>query len=211
MDDQEIHEYCCGVSKPESDILYNINRETHLRTMRPRMLAGHLQGKFLQMISLMLKPERILEIGTFTAYSTICLAEGLQEAGEIHTIEQDKELIGIIVSNLQKAGLSHKSFVYHGMAMDVIPNLKGTFDLIYLDAEQGKAAAYFRLLKPLLNKGGFLLVDNALWNGKVPYPEKHDDPESRGMAAFNRLVFKDNDVENFLLPFRDGIMIIRKK
>ncbi len=211
MDIQDIYDYCSSVSKQESEILYNINRETHLNTLRPQMLAGHLQGKFLEMISYMIKPRRILEIGTFTAYSTICLSAGLQEDGEIHTIEQNIELEGIILSNLHKAGLSSKSYLHKGNAIDIISQLKGIFDLIYLDADQGKAPAYYRLLKPLLPSGGFLLVDNALWHGKVPFPDKHDDVESKGMAAFNRLVFNDNDVENLLFPFRDGIMLIRKK
>lgn len=211
IDLQDLHEYCSSVTSPESDVLYKVNRETHLRTLKPQMLAGHLQGKLLQMISLMVKPRRILEIGTFTAYSTICLSEGLSENGEIHTIEQNTELEGVILNNLQKAMLINKTYLHIGNAIEIIPQLNGMFDLIYLDADHGKAPAYFRLLKPLLPSGGFMLVDNALWRGKVPFPILHDDIESKGISAFNTLINKDKDVENLLLPFRDGIMFIRKK
>jgi len=211
MDIQHLYDYCSSVSKPESKLLSTINRETHLRMINPRMLAGHLQGKFLEMLSLMLRPQRILEIGTFTAYSTICLSAGLRDDGEIHTIEQNIELEGIILSNIHKASLTSKVFLHKGDAIDIIPTLTGMFDLIYLDADHRRALAYFRMLKPLITSGGFLIVDNALWNGKVPYPNKHDDPESKAMAAFNHLVLYDNEVDNLLLPFRDGIMLIRKK
>lgn len=211
MDIRDLHDYCSSISTHESDVLYNINRETHLKTLKPQMLAGHLQGKLLQIISTMLKPKRVLEIGTFTAYSTICLAAGLQENGEIHTIELNSELEGIILNNLQRAEIINKVILHIGNAIDIIPQLKGEFDLIYLDADHGKAPAYFRLLKPLMSANGFLLVDNALWRGKVPFPELHDDVESKGIAAFNKLVSNDNDVDNFLLPFRDGIMFVKKK
>lgn len=207
----ELEDYIEKHSSPEDKTLYNINRETHLDVLRPIMLSGHIQGKFLEMISYMIKPKRILEIGTFTAYSTICLARGMAEDGKIISIEKNKELEKIISKNIKNAGLSEKTKIIMGDARDIIPRLSDNFDLVFIDADKANNQFYYESVLPLTRKGGFILIDNCLWHGKV-LDEKilKEDKDTQSIDAFNNYIQKDKRVENLLLSIRDGIMLIRK-
>ena len=210
MINTELERYADDHTTPELPLLVKLNRETHLTQMYPRMLAGHLQGAFLRMISQMIQPERILEIGTFTGYSTICLAEGLKgDRGIIHTIEVDPELEEMIRKYLGEAGIVDKVNLHVGNAMDIIPSLNETWDLVYIDADKPNYLNYYIMVIDKVRKGGIILADNTLWGGKV----LETNPRSKdtlGIIEFNKFVQNDDRVENLLLPVRDGIMVIRK-
>ena len=206
----EIERYAEEHTSPESPVLYNLNRETHLSQVYPRMLSGHLQGAFLQMISRMIKPLRILEIGTFTGYSCINLAMGLPLNGIIHTIEVNPELEEIISRYVRKAGLSEKVILHIGQAMELIPTLDEKWDLVFLDADKPNYLRYYLEIFDKLNPGGFFLADNALWDGKVLKDNSKMDKDTIGITEFNDFIQKDDRVEQLLLPVRDGIMIVRK-
>ncbi len=198
-------------SSPENDILKQLNRETNLKVMQARMLSGHLQGKLLEMLSCMIQPMQILEIGTYTGYSAIALCQGLQENGMLHTIDINAELEAISHKYFEKADLTNKIRHYIGDALDIIPTINQTFDLVFIDADKENYIAYFELVINKVRKGGILIADNALWSGKVltePHPK---DKETQGIMEFNRFINNDIRVENLLLPFRDGLMIMRKK
>jgi len=197
-------------SSPESEVLKRLNRETHLTQVYPRMIAGHLQGLLLKMISRMIRPERILEIGSFTGYSAICLAAGLS-SGELHTIESNPELTGIIRKFLEQASLSDRVTLHCGDAMTILPLLSGPWDLVYLDADKPRYPDYYQLIIPQIRPGGFLLADNVLWGDKVLNQDHNPDKDTLGIIRFNQMIRDDPEVEQLLLPFRDGLMIIRKK
>ncbi|MBN1197791.1 MAG: O-methyltransferase [Bacteroidales bacterium] len=219
---EEIIEYARKNTTPVSEILYQLTRETHLTQVSPQMLAGTIQGAMLQMISRMIRPNRILEIGTFTGYSAICLAAGLtpppdllpgkgrDRGGVLHTIEINPELESIIRKYLHEASLTDAVVLHIGDAMKIIPTLDDTWDLVYLDADKPRYPDYYNLLFPRIRPGGFILADNVLWDGKVLDPPEKWDKDTRGITAFNQLVQLDTRVENLLLPVRDGLMIIRK-
>jgi caffeoyl-CoA O-methyltransferase len=209
MDDQLI-EYAQQYSSKESDLLSRINRETHLNQTHPQMLSGHHQGLLLQMISRMIRPERILEIGSFTGYSAICLAAGLPTSGMLHTIEANPELEPVIRKYLEEASLANTVILHIGDAAEIIPTLGETWDLVFIDADKPNYRKYYGLVLPLVRSGGIILADNALWSGKVLDPPSKQDSETRGICEFNEFVQSDRKVENLLLPFRDGLMIIRK-
>ncbi|MCK9203978.1 MAG: O-methyltransferase [Bacteroidales bacterium] len=211
MIDQELLEYAQAHTTPESPVLHQLDRETNLTKVYPRMLAGQLQGTLLRFISLMIKPHRILEIGTFTGYSAINLAEGLQEGGMLHTIEVDPEQEEIIRRYVQEAGMDNRIHLHIGSAAEIIPTLDETWDLVYLDADKPSCLLYYQMVFERLQPGGFLLADNALWDGKVLAPRDKMNRDARGIDELNEFVMRDDRVENLLLPFRDGIMIIRKK
>ena len=192
-----------------NQLLYNLERETYLREINPRMLAGHYQGRLLTMISQMIQPKRILEVGTFTGYSAICLAEGLQESGLLHTIEVNEELEARAKSYFEKAGKSHQIQMHIGDACEIIPALDETFDLVFLDADKQSYKRYYELVFSKLRKGGFIVTDNVLWSGKVT--EKKLDKATRRLDDFNKKIQQDDRVENVLLPIRDGLLVIRKK
>ncbi len=194
----------------ESDLLYQINRKTFLQQLYPQMISGKVQGQFLKMISCMIQPTRILEIGTFTAYSTICLAKGLTSNGGIDTIEINEELKPVIDQNLQDAGIGEQVNVFIGEAQTLIPTLNEQYDLIFLDADKEFYPTYYQLLYPMLKPGGFLLADNVLWYGKVTDPPETYDVASKGVVEFNEMVAKDASVENVILSVRDGLMLVRK-
>ncbi|MBW7936473.1 MAG: O-methyltransferase [Flavobacteriales bacterium] len=206
----EIEDYALQHSSPESDVLQSLNRETHARVLYARMLSGHLQGKFLEMISSMLSPKRILEIGTYTGYSAINLAKGLCPDGILHTIDVNDELEGIIRKSFTKAGLSESIHLHLGNALDIIPQLKEIWDLVFIDADKENYRRYYELIFERVRPGGIIIADNVLWSGKV-LDEAYQDAETRAIRAFNQFVMQDNRVENLLLPIRDGLMIIRKK
>lgn len=196
-------------SDQEGDLLKHIERETHLKVPLPRMLSGHYQGRVLSMIAKMIKPNRILEIGTFTGYATLCLAEGLGDEGSIHTIEINAELEDRLdewFSKSEFAGRIHKHF---GNAADIIPHLKDDFDLVFIDADKKNNALYYDLLIDRLKTGAVIIVDNVLWNGKVL--NKIKDTQTTMIEEFNRKITADNRVEKLILPVRDGLFIIRKK
>jgi predicted O-methyltransferase YrrM len=220
---EELSEYAETHTSDELPLLIKLSRETHLTQVYPRMLAGNLQGTFLRMISAMIRPERILEIGTFTGYSAINLAMGLvtsplspllkergEEIGLLHTIEVNPELEEIIRRYIYEAGLEDKIILHIGDALEIIPTLKEQWDLIYIDADKPNYLNYYKILFDHLRPGGFFLADNALWGGKVLQPKKKHDKDTLGIIEFNEFVQQDDRVENLLLPIRDGIMIIRK-
>ena len=206
----DIEKYIELHSSEETSILKKLNRETNLKVLMPRMLSGHLQGKFLEMISLMIKPRQILEIGTYTGYSAICLSAGFCKGGIIHTIEKNSELEDIANRYFNKAGIKNKVKFYLGDAMNIIPDINEIFDLVFIDADKENYLNYYNLVFNKVRKGGFIIADNALWDGKVIESDYKDDKETIGIVRFNDYVQKDKRVENMILPLRDGLMIIRK-
>lgn len=209
--DEKRFVYCLKHSStPEPEpILLALERETHLRTLHPQMLSGPYQGMLLQMVSHMIRPRRVLEIGTFTGYGAICLSQGMDGDGLLHTIEVNDEFTPIISKYIELAGLKDKIALHLGDASAIIPTLEDTFDLAFLDAGKMDYAKHYELVLPKLRPGGFLLADNVLWAGKVPAGEK--DATATALNAFNNMVQTDDRVENLLLPLRDGLMVVRKK
>ena len=194
----------------ESELLKYINRETHLKVLKPRMLSGHYQGRILSMMSMLVNPSRILELGTFTGYATICLAEGLPENGIIHTIDINKELEETARINFEKSSYNSKIKYHLGDATEIIPTLKEVFDLVFIDADKKNNAAYYDLVFDKVRSGGIIIVDNVLWSGKV-LSLKETDPNTFNINKFNKKVTDDPRVEKLILPVRDGLFIIRKK
>ncbi|WP_288004816.1 O-methyltransferase [Thermonema sp.] len=206
-----IQEYAERHSSAEPEVLYDLNRQTHLKVLKPRMLSGHLQGRLLSLISHMIKPQLIVEIGTYTGYSALCLAEGLAENGRLITIDVNEELKGFAESFFQKAGMQDRIQMLIGHAADIIPTLPGSIDLAFIDADKKNYRLYYDLLLPKMRPGGFLLADNVLWSGKVVDASQAKDPATRSIMEFNEYVSCDPRVEKVLLPIRDGIYLIRKK
>lgn len=176
----------------------------------PRMLSGHIQGKFLEMISLLMQPERILEIGTFTAYGTISLAKGLADGGKLTTLEKNEELQEMILSFIQEAGYTDRVELIIGDARQTISQLQGPFDLVFIDADKVHYPDYYHLIKSKIHSGSLIIADNVLWGGKVVDKEA-DDPETLAIRKFAQMVMDDEEVEQLILPLRDGLMMIRKK
>lgn len=208
MINKEIDIYINEFTSDESEQLYNLNRETNLKTTLPRMISGKVQGKFLKMISLMLKPTNILEIGTFTGYSALCLAEGLKGDGKLITIESNIELQDMIQEQFSKSIFNNQIQLAIGDAVSIIPRLNEKFDLVFIDADKEEYLTYYQLIKPKINKGGFILVDNVLWSGKVLNNE-NPDKETKALQEFNEFVAHDINVEQVMLSIRDGIYLIR--
>lgn len=207
---EKIEKYSELFSSKESDVLAELNRETHLHIMIPQMLSGHIQGNFLRMISFMIQAKTILEVGTFTGYSAICLAEGLQKGGVLHTIDINEELEDICSKYFKKSGFEDKIKHHIGNALDIIPKIKGTFDLVFLDADKINYSNYYDLLIDRVSKGGYIIADNVLWSGKVVEPIKPNDKDTKALHAYNKKINEDPRVENYLIPIRDGLMIARK-
>jgi caffeoyl-CoA O-methyltransferase len=210
MIDPRIEEYIDNHTAPEPELLYELNRKTYLQTPYPRMLSGHVQGTFLRMISHMIRPERILEIGTFTGYSAICLAAGLVPGGKLHTIEAEPAYAEIAREYFRKAKLEDRIVLHDGDALKVIPTLDETFDLVFIDAAKDHYSDYYQAVFDKVKPGGFILADNALWDGRVLEGERAGDPETRGIIRFNEEIQVDSRVENVLVSIRDGVMMIRK-
>lgn len=204
--DQYIHNHI----SPEDDYLRELDRETHQKVLHPRMLSGHLQGQILSMISCMVKPKYILEIGTFTGYSALCLAKGLAKGGKLHTIEIDDELESIAKKYFQKSGMSDQIVQHIGDARQIIPSLNLVFDLVFIDADKRDYCDYYKLVFNNIPVGGFIVADNVLWDGKVVDPKSADEEQTRGILEFNYLVQNDSRVKNVILPVRDGIMLVQK-
>jgi len=207
---EAIEKYIINHTTPESEVLMRLNRETHLRVLNPRMLSGQVQGKFLEMISRMIQPDTILEIGTYTGYSAICLANGLRNGGILHTIEINPELEKIASTYITDSGYKAVIRQHIGDAMQIIGSLEEIFDLVFIDADKENYLRYYQLVFDKIRAGGFILADNALWDGKVVESDMQADKETRGIREFNDFVRDDSRVENVLLSFRDGIMLIRK-
>jgi caffeoyl-CoA O-methyltransferase len=208
---KDIDTYSCQHTSPESPLLSELNRKTHLQVLQPRMLSGHLQGRFLSMLSHMIKPQRILEIGTYTGYSALCLAEGLRKDGELITIDVNDELESFCSHFFERYQGPGKILPLIGNALEIIPTLEGTFDIVFIDADKKNYLTYFELIQSKLSPGAYVLVDNVLWSGKVVDRTKHGDKETEAIHTFNKVVHEDERFENVLLPVRDGIMVLRKK
>ena len=207
----ELLHYAEKYTTAETDLLKRLNRETHAKIKMPQMLSGHLQGALLSMISNMIKPKYILEIGTFTGYSAICLAQGLADEGKLHTIEVNDELVPMLERYFNEAGCRDKIELHIGNALQIIPSLKENFDLVFIDADKKNYAAYFDAVIGKVRRGGFILADNVLWSGKVLEDETTMDSDTKAIVAFNKKVHADNRVDNLLLPVRDGLMMMRVK
>jgi predicted O-methyltransferase YrrM len=192
----------------ESDLLQKINRDTHAHVLSPRMLSGHLQGRVLSMISHMVRPARVLEIGTYTGYSALCLAEGLAPGGKLVTIDINEELEDRVRTYFKASAFEQQIDYRIGDARKIIPALSDTFDLVFIDADKASYGTYFDLVIDKVRPGGFMLADNVLWSGKVL--NEQPDKDTRVLLEFNRKINEDQRVENVLLPIRDGIMLIRK-
>ncbi len=211
LSDPQIEKYIIEHSSPEEKILNELNRRTWLDMVHPQMLAGHLQGKLLEMFSCMIRPRTILEIGTFTGYSAICLAKGLRKDGMLYTIELQDERKKMIESYFMKTGLEDRITLLIGDARDIIPGIaEPVFDLVYIDGEKKEYVDYYRLVIERVKPGGIILADNVLWGGKIVQEPSPEDTATRGVMEFNKMVQQDSRVENTILAIRDGLMIIRK-
>lgn len=207
----ELDKYCCDHTSQESLLLAKLNRDTHVRILQPRMLSGHFQGRVLSMLSKMLQPKSILEIGTYTGYSALCLAEGLQADGKLITLDVNAQLEDFVREYLAESPLGEKIDYRIANAMEVIPAMEETFDLVFIDADKQNYINYYHMVIDKVRPGGVILADNVLWSGKVVQTEGKIDKDTALLQEFNRLIQEDERVENVLLPIRDGIMIARKK
>lgn len=205
----KINHYCEAHTTAEKSIFQELVRETHLKTLSPRMLSGHLQGRFLSLISYLMKPQRILEIGTFTGYASLCLAESLGEDSILYTIEGNDELEPIIKKYIEKSGYGDKIILKIGDALKIIPTLQDVFDLVFIDAGKRDYPFYYDLCIDKIRRGGLIIADNVLWSGKVL--EEKKDIDTQILDDFNKKICADTRVECLLLPLRDGLMIARKK
>lgn len=209
--DEKLDDYVNAHTSPESEVLSDLNRQTHIKVLQPRMLSGHLQGRTLSLFSKMMQPKRILEIGTYTGYSAICLAEGLKEEGQLITIDLNYELEEMVKEYVNKAGFSNQIEMKVGDAMEIIPTLDKNFDLVFIDADKSNYSNYYDLLIDDLPSGAIIIADNVLWSGKVIQATKKNDVDTEALKIFNKKIQDDHRVENVLLPIRDGLMVILKK
>lgn len=205
-----IEGYASRYTEDESDVLKELSRETHLKILNPRMLSGHLQGRILSLFSRLIKPKNILEIGTYTGYSCICLAEGLAEGGKLFTIDKNEELESFVRKYLDKAAISDRVDFRIGEAQDVIPQIDATFDLVFIDADKENYLKYYDLVIDRVNSGGMIIADNVLWSGKV-VDENENDADTEALRAYVKKVATDDRVKPLLIPVRDGLMIAEKK
>ena len=207
---KEIYNYIHNHSSDESDILYELRRETELKCLNPIMLSGKIQGNFLAIISKLIKPFNVLEIGTYTGYSTLCIAKGLNPAGMIHTIDKNEELLQIQNKYFEKSGLRNQIKQYTGDALAIIPKLKFDFDMVFLDADKENYVKYLELISPILKPGGVLLTDNVLWHGKILESSENQDRVTRLIDNFNKKILEDKSLKTVMLPIRDGISLTLK-
>ena len=207
---KEIYNYIDNHSSDESDILYELRRETELKCLNPIMLSGKIQGNFLAIISKLIKPFNVLEIGTYTGYSTLCIAKGLSPAGMIHTIDKNEELLQIQNKYFEKSSLRNQIKQYTGDALAIIPKLKFDFDMVFLDADKENYVKYLDLISPKLKPGGVLLTDNVLWHGKILESPENQDRVTRLIDNFNKKILEDKSLKTVMLPIRDGISLTLK-
>jgi len=209
---QNLADYAEKHTSPEPKLLAELNRDTYANVLTPRMLSGHIQGRVLSMFSKMIKPKAILEIGTYTGYAALCMAEGLTADGILHTIDIDEELETRINKFVSQSPFAHQVKLHIGNALDIIPTLNASFDLVFIDADKGNYAAYYDLLIDRLPSGAVLIADNVLWSGKVlDADQATTDQDTKALDSFNKKIQADTRVENVLMPIRDGLMVIRKK
>jgi predicted O-methyltransferase YrrM len=207
---EELDDYVVNHSEDEPLLLQELTRETYQKILQPRMLSGHYQGRLLSMISKLTHPKNILEIGTYTGYSALCLAEGIQRDGELHTIDINEELLDFQRIYFDKSPYGKQIFQHLGNALEIIPTLHKTFDLIFIDADKDNYPAYFNVIIDKLNTGGIILSDNVLWSGKVIEPLQEDDFSTKALIEYNTLLKEDKRIETVILPIRDGLTISRK-
>ena len=208
---EELENYAAQHTEDEPLLLQELNKRTHLNVLQPRMISGHFQGRFLSLLSKMVQPRTILEIGTYTGYATLCLAEGLHPEGVLHTIDIKEELTDLQREFFDRSGYGSQIVQHLGKAADIIPSLNTTFDLVFIDADKQNYAHYFDLVIEKMNRGGIILSDNVLWSGKVVEEVKHNDKHTQALMAYNQKIKDDPRVETVLLPIRDGITLSRVK
>lgn len=208
---KSLSDYCENNTSAETEILAQLNRETHLKVVSPRMLSGHLQGRFLSFISKLQQPKLIIEIGTYTGYSALCLAEGLHPEGKLISIDVNEETSAFAKAFIEKTEYTNKIDLVLADAKDYIPTIKEPIDLVFIDADKKNYLNYYHLVINKLNSGGLIIADNVLWSGKITMPEEEMDRETLALHQFNQFVQQDERVENILLPIRDGLMVVRKK
>lgn len=209
IDHAKVEDYVVAHTSPEPPLLHEIERHTYLNILQPQMLSGHMQGRLLSLISQTVQPKRILELGTFTGYSALCLVEGLQHDGELITIERNDELEDVIKENILKHPRHRSIRLIIGNATEELPTMNGKFDLVFIDADKTEYPQYLKLIKPLLNHGAILIADNVLWYGKVTDTVTHNDSSTIALALFNKMIQSDPDFFNLLMPLRDGLMLAR--
>ena len=209
--EQELEQYILHHIENEGQLLSQLNRDTHVNLLRPRMLSGHLQGRILKMICRMISPVRILELGTFTGYSALCMAEALPDNGELHTIEIDDELETFILKYFDRSPYRDRIHLHIGDAREVVPQLDGPFDMVFIDANKRLYCDYYDLVFDKVRPGGFILADNTLWDGKILQPPLPSDEQTIGIMRFNEKIAADTRVEKVILPLRDGLTLIYKK
>jgi predicted O-methyltransferase YrrM len=207
---KKLEQYIEQFSTPEDPVLEDLYRQTHIRFINPNMVSGHIQGLFLEFISLMIRPENILEIGTFTGYSAICLSKGLKPGGKLITIELNDELTEFAHSFICRAGAEAKITQLTGKAQDIIPGLDRMFDLVLIDGDKREYIEYYKLIIEKVKPGGFILADNVLWGGQV-LDNESNDPQTRGIINFNAMIRAESIIEEVIIPIRDGMMLIKKK
>ena len=207
---QKLLDYVSQHSDEEPELLQKLNRETHQKILQPRMLSGGFQGRILSLLSHLIKPKKILEIGTYTGYSALCLAEGLQKEGLLHTIDCNEELVDFQKKYFDQSKHKNQIIQHLGNADEIIPTLKDSFDLVFLDADKENYPVYLDLVAPKINSGGLLISDNVLWSGKVLEPVKKEDIATQELIRYNKMLKEDNRFQTLVLPIRDGLTLSRK-
>ena len=208
--DDNILNYSISKSEKESKLLKDLYRETYLKVLNPRMISGHYQGRILSLISKIVSPKKILEIGTYTGYSAICLCEGMDKDGVLHTIDNNKELVEIQNKYFKKANLKDKIVQHSGDAKNIIPSIDEEFDIVFIDADKESYPEYYDLIINKVRTGGIIIADNILWSGKILEKVEKDDQATKSIIEFNNKISEDDRVKNIILPIRDGLNIIRK-
>ncbi|MBW2960915.1 O-methyltransferase [Mesonia aestuariivivens] len=206
---EAIDTYAAEHSQAEPQLLAELNRETHQKVLQPRMLSGHFQGRILSMLSKLIRPQHILEIGTYTGYSALCLMEGIQQNGSLHTIDKNEELYDFQRKYFDKSGWGSQMHQHVGKALDIIPEIEEKFDLVFIDADKKNYPNYFEIILPKMNTGGIILSDNVLWSGKVVEELKKGDKDTKVLLAYNKQLASDKRVETVLFPIRDGLTVTR--
>ena len=206
---EDLENYVANHSQQEPELLVKLNKETHQKILQPRMLSGHFQGRVLSMLSKIIRPKHILEIGTYTGYAALCLAEGMAENGTLDTIDIEEELVDFQRKHFDKSAWGHQIVQHLGEGIGIIPTIDLTFDLVFIDADKENYLNYFELIVPKMNKGGIILSDNVLWSGKVVEPLQKNDLSTKVLLEYNKLLANDPRVETVLLPIRDGLTVSR--
>ena len=209
--DKELDKYVCAHTENEPSVLKELNRDTHVNVLKPRMLSGHFQGRVLSLLSHMIQPLDILEIGTYTGYSAICLAEGMKAGGHLVTIDINEELKEMVLDYIKKSGNAGKIKPLIGDAIEIIPSLKREFDIVFIDADKSNYISYYNIVFDKVRPGGYIIFDNVLWSGKVIKEVKPNDKDTLTLLELNKLIHEDHRVQEVLFPIRDGLLVARKK